>query len=40
MRILMLGNSFIFVNNLPATLARLTGADVILKDAGHIREQT
>ncbi len=26
MRILMLGNSFTFVNNMPATLAELTGA--------------
>ena len=30
MRILMLGNSFIFTNNMPQMLADLTGAEVIL----------
>ena len=29
MRILMLGNSFIFTNNMPQMLADLTGAEVV-----------
>lgn len=29
MRILMLGNSFTFVNNMPEILAQLTGAEVV-----------
>ena len=29
LRILMLGNSFIFVNDLPSILAELTGAEVV-----------
>ena len=37
MRILMLGNSFIFVNNLPAALARLTGAEVVHHTRGGAR---
>ena len=36
MRILMLGNSFIFTNNMPQMLADLTGAEVIHHTgAGH-----
>ena len=37
MRILMLGNSFIFVNSMPATLAELTGAEVIHHTRGGAR---
>ena len=33
MRILMLGNSFTFTNNMPKMLAELTGAEVV----PHIR---
>ena len=37
MRILMLGNSFTFVNNMPLTLAQLTGAEVIHHTRGGAR---
>ena len=37
MRILMLGNSFTFYNDLPATLAELTGAEVIAHTRGGAR---
>ena len=37
MRILMLGNSFTFVNNMPETLAQLTGAEVIHLTRGGAR---
>ncbi len=37
MRILMLGNSFIFVNNMPETLADLTGAEVVHYTRGGAR---
>ena len=37
MRILMLGNSFTFVNNLPQTLAKLTGAEVAHHTRGGAR---
>ena len=36
MRILMLGNSFTFTNNMPQMLAELTGAEVVHHTrAGH-----
>ena len=37
MRILMLGNSFTFTNNMPQMLAELTGAEVVhtTPGAGH-----
>ena len=37
MRILMLGNSFIFTNDLPDVLSRLTGAEVIAHTRGGAR---
>ncbi len=37
MRILMLGNSYIFTNNLPQMLAELTGAEVIHHTRGGAR---
>lgn len=37
MKILMLGNSFTFVNNMPATLAELTGAEVVHYTRGGAR---
>ena len=37
MRILMLGNSFIFTNNMPQMLANLTGAEVIHHTRGGAR---
>ena len=37
MRILMLGNSFTFANNMPSTLADLTGAEVIQHTRGGAR---
>lgn len=37
MRILMLGNSFTFVNEMPQTLAKLTGAEVIHHTRGGAR---
>ena len=37
MRVLMLGNSFTFVNNMPATLAALTGAEVVHHTRGGAR---
>ena len=37
MRILMLGNSFTFVNNMPATLAELTSAEVVHHTRGGAR---
>lgn len=37
MRILMLGNSFTFVNNMPDTLAQLTGAEVVHHTRGGAR---
>ncbi|MDO4648175.1 MAG: DUF4886 domain-containing protein [Eubacteriales bacterium] len=37
MRILMLGNSFTFVNNMPSTLADLTGAEVVHHTRGGAR---
>ena len=37
MRILMLGNSFTFVNNMPDKLAQLTGAEVIHHTRGGAR---
>ena len=37
MRILMLGNSFIFVNDLPSLLAELTGAEVVHHTRGGAR---
>lgn len=37
MRILMLGNSFTFVNNIPATLAEITGAEVVHHTRGGAR---
>lgn len=37
MRILMLGNSFIFTNNIPQMLADLTGAEVIHHTRGGAR---
>ena len=37
LRILMLGNSFIFVNDLPSILAELTGAEVVHHTRGGAR---
>ena len=37
MRILMLGNSFIFTNNMPQMLANLTGAEVVHHTRGGTR---
>ena len=37
LRILMLGNSFIFVNDLPSILADLTGAEVVHHTRGGAR---
>lgn len=37
MRILMLGNSFIFTNDLPSMLAELTGAEVVAHTRGGAR---
>ena len=37
MRILMLGNSFIFTNNMPQMLAELTGAEVVHHTRGGAR---
>lgn len=37
MRILMLGNSFTFVNHMPDMLARLTGAEVVQHTRGGAR---
>ncbi len=37
MRILMLGNSFIFTNNMPQMLADLTGAEVVCHTRGGAR---
>ena len=37
MRILMLGNSFTFVNHMPQTLAELTGAEVVHHTRGGAR---
>ena len=37
MRILMLGNSFIFTNNMPKMLAELTGAEVVHHTRGGAR---
>lgn len=37
MRILMLGNSFTFVNNMPSTLADMTGAEVVHHTRGGAR---
>lgn len=37
MRILMLGNSFTFANNMPQTLAELTGAEVVHHTRGGAR---
>ena len=37
MRILMLGNSFTFTNNMPQTLAQLTGAEVVHHTRGGAR---
>ncbi len=37
MRILMLGNSYIFTNNMPAMLAELTGAEVVSHTRGGAR---
>ena len=37
MRILMLGNSFIFTNDMPQMLARLTGAEVVHHTRGGAR---
>ena len=41
MRILMLGNSFIFTNNIPQMLANLTGAEVIhhIRGGARLSEQ-
>ena len=41
MRILMLGNSYIFTNDLPSMLAEITGAEVIQNTRGgaRLREQ-
>lgn len=37
MRILMLGNSYTFTNNMPSTLAKLTGAEVVQHTRGGAR---
>ena len=37
MRILMLGNSFTFTNNMPEMLAELTGAEVVHHTRGGAR---
>ena len=37
MRILMLGNSFTFTNNMPKMLAELTGAEVVHHTRGGAR---
>ena len=37
MRILMLGNSFTFANDMPALLAELTGAEVVYHTRGGAR---
>ncbi len=37
MRILMLGNSFTFANNMPQTLAQVTGAEVVQHTRGGAR---
>ena len=37
MRILMLGNSFTFVNEMPKMLAELTGAEVVQHTRGGAR---
>ena len=37
MRILMLGNSFTFTNNMPQMLAELTGAEVVHHTRGGAR---
>ncbi len=37
MRILMLGNSFTFANDMPAMLAELTGAEVVHHTRGGAR---
>ena len=37
MRILMLGNSFIFTNNMPQMLSELTGAEVVYHTRGGAR---
>lgn len=37
MRILMLGNSFSYVNNMPSTLTELTGAEVVHHTRGGAR---
>ena len=41
MRILMLGNSYIFTNDLPNMLAEITGAEVVQNTRGgaRLREQ-
>ena len=41
MRILMLGNSYIFTNDLPSILAKITGAEVVQNTRGgaRLREQ-
>ena len=41
MRILMLGNSYIFTNDLPSILAEITGAEVVQNTRGgaRLREQ-
>ena len=41
MRILMLGNSYIFTNDLPSMLAEITGAEVVQNTRGgaRLREQ-
>ncbi|MCD8014172.1 MAG: hypothetical protein LUG99_13535 [Lachnospiraceae bacterium] len=37
MRILMLGNSYIFTNDMPKMLAELTGAEVVQHTRGGAR---
>ena len=37
MRILMLGNSYIFTNDLPSILAEITGAEVVQNTRGGAR---
>jgi hypothetical protein len=41
MRILMLGNSYIFTNDLPSILAKITGAEVVqnIRGGARLREQ-